>query len=121
LRARYCTHSRVLKRGEYLTDSQQAGGEQNHDHDYLGFVAQSVERWAVCELHGERGTTVQRDAHWESNLLRWHDGLKAVWLSGGSAKFTTPTLASGTHNITATYNGNVSFSGSSASLTQTVN
>ena len=47
--------------------------------------------------------------------------LKTVALSGGVAKFTTSTLASGAHNITATYNGNASFIGSSASLTQTVN
>jgi Bacterial Ig-like domain (group 3) len=40
---------------------------------------------------------------------------------GGAAKFATSTLASGTHTITATYNGNTSFDGSSASLTQTVN
>jgi hypothetical protein len=37
------------------------------------------------------------------------------------AKFTTTTLMHGTHTITATYNGSTSFSGSSASLTQTVN
>ncbi|MGB9073656.1 MAG: SBBP repeat-containing protein [Terriglobales bacterium] len=47
--------------------------------------------------------------------------LKTVKLSGGVAKFTTATLASGTHTITATHNGSTSFSGSSASLTQTVN
>jgi len=53
-----------------------------------------------------------------------HDGttaLKTVALSGGVAKFTTSTLTSGSHNITATYNGSASFTGSSASLTQTVN
>jgi hypothetical protein len=44
-----------------------------------------------------------------------------VTLSGGAAKFTTSTLASGSHTITATYNGSSSFTGSSASLTQTVN
>jgi hypothetical protein len=38
----------------------------------------------------------------------------------GAAKFTTSTLTSGTHSITATYNGNANFIGSSASLTQTV-
>jgi hypothetical protein len=47
--------------------------------------------------------------------------LKTVTLSGGVAKFATSTLTSGAHNITATYNGNASFIGSSASLTQTVN
>jgi hypothetical protein len=56
--------------------------------------------------------------------VTFYDGttaLKTVALSGGLAKFTTPTLTSGTHNITATYNGNANFIGSSASLTQTVN
>jgi hypothetical protein len=42
-------------------------------------------------------------------------------LSSGVAKFTTSTLATGTHTITATYNGNANFSTSSATLTQTVN
>jgi hypothetical protein len=37
------------------------------------------------------------------------------------AKFTTKPLSSGTHNITATYNGTANFSTSSALLTQTVN
>jgi hypothetical protein len=52
--------------------------------------------------------------------LTFYDGttlLKTVTLSGGKAKFTTSTLTSGTHSITATYNGST---GSSASLTQTV-
>jgi Bacterial Ig-like domain (group 3)/Beta-propeller repeat len=56
--------------------------------------------------------------------LTFYDGttaLKTASLSGGVAKFTTSTLASGTHSITATYNGNVSFIASSTSLTQTVN
>jgi hypothetical protein len=44
-----------------------------------------------------------------------------VSVIGGAAKYTTKTLASGTHTITATYNGSNSFTGSSASLTQTVN
>ena len=47
--------------------------------------------------------------------------LKTVYMSGGTANFTTSTLATGTHTITATYNGNSTFVGSSASLTQTVN
>jgi len=46
--------------------------------------------------------------------------LKTVTLSGGGAKFTTSTLASGTHQITATYSGNIDFTTSSAALTQTV-
>jgi hypothetical protein len=56
--------------------------------------------------------------------VTFYDGttaLKMVALSGGTAKFTTSTLTSGAHNITATYNGSTSFIGSSASLTQTVN
>jgi len=47
--------------------------------------------------------------------------LKTVTLSGGVASFTTSTLTSGTHSITAMYNGSTSLYGSSASLTQTVN
>jgi Bacterial Ig-like domain (group 3) len=47
--------------------------------------------------------------------------LKTVALSGGVASYTTSTLTSGTHNITATYNGSTSFIGSSDSLTQTMN
>jgi Bacterial Ig-like domain (group 3)/Beta-propeller repeat len=56
--------------------------------------------------------------------VTFYDGttaLKTVALSGGVAKFTTSTLPSGAHSITATYNGSTSFTGSSASLTQTVN
>jgi hypothetical protein len=47
--------------------------------------------------------------------------LKTVAVSSNAAKFTTSTLASGSHNITATYNGSTSFTSSSASLTQQVN
>ena len=47
--------------------------------------------------------------------------LKTVTLSGGVASYTTSTLTSGTHNITATYNGSTSFIGSSGSLIETVN
>jgi hypothetical protein len=46
--------------------------------------------------------------------------LKTVVLSGGVAKFTTSTLASGTHQISATFSGNIDFTISSAALTQTV-
>jgi len=56
--------------------------------------------------------------------VTFYDGstaLKTVALSGGVAKFTTSTLTSGAHSITATCNGSTSFTGSSASLTQTVN
>jgi uncharacterized repeat protein (TIGR03803 family) len=56
--------------------------------------------------------------------VSFYDGataLKTVGVSGGVAKFTTSTLTSGVHNINAIYNGNASFFGSSASLTQTVN
>jgi hypothetical protein len=54
----------------------------------------------------------------------FYDGttvLKTVAVSSNAAKFTTSTLTSGSHNITATYNGSTSFVGSSASLTQHVN
>ncbi len=56
--------------------------------------------------------------------VTFYDGtpvLKTMALSGGVAKLTTSTLTSGAHSITATYNGNANFDGSSASLTQTVN
>ena len=56
--------------------------------------------------------------------VAFYDGttlLKTVSLSGGVAKYTTKTLTSGKHTITATYNGSTSFTGSSALLTQTVN
>jgi len=56
--------------------------------------------------------------------VTFYDGpiaLKTASLSGGAAKFTTSTLTSGTHSITATYNGSTSFTGSSVLLTQTVN
>jgi hypothetical protein len=48
--------------------------------------------------------------------------LKTAALSGGESSYTTSTLVSGTHNITATYNGSTSFDRScSVPLTQTVN
>jgi uncharacterized repeat protein (TIGR03803 family) len=59
-----------------------------------------------------------------TGTVTFYDGttlLKTVALSGGVAKFTTSALARGKHTITATYNGSTSFTGSSASLTQTVN
>jgi hypothetical protein len=43
-----------------------------------------------------------------------------VTLDTGKARYTTSTLASGTHNITATYNGGTDWDTSSAALTQTV-
>ena len=58
-----------------------------------------------------------------TGTVTFYDGttvLKTVALSGGAAKFKTSTLTSGTHSITATYNGSTDFDGSSASLTQTV-
>jgi hypothetical protein len=56
--------------------------------------------------------------------VTFYDGttaLKTMSVSGGAARFTTSTLPVGSHNITATYNGSLSFTGSSASLTQQVN
>jgi uncharacterized repeat protein (TIGR03803 family) len=47
--------------------------------------------------------------------------LKVVTLSGGAAKYGTAKLATGTHTITANYNGSTDFDESSAALTQTVN
>jgi hypothetical protein len=46
--------------------------------------------------------------------------LKTVNLGAGKATYKTSTLATGTHNITAAYNGSTDYSTSSASLTQTV-
>jgi hypothetical protein len=57
--------------------------------------------------------------------VTYYDGMTVlktdVGLSGGVAKYTTSALTAGSHTITATYNGNVDFDSSSASLTQTVN
>jgi hypothetical protein len=47
--------------------------------------------------------------------------LGTVTLSAGLARFTTPALASGRHNIKATYNGGTDFSTSLAALKQMVN
>ena len=55
--------------------------------------------------------------------VTFYDGttvLKTVGPSGGVAKYKTSTLTSGSHSITATFNGGTNFLGSSASLTQTV-
>jgi hypothetical protein len=59
-----------------------------------------------------------------TGTVTFQDGattLGTVNVGGGAAKFTTKPLSSGTHNITATYNGTASFSTSSGLLTQTVN
>lgn len=58
-----------------------------------------------------------------TGAVTFYDGttkLKTESLSGGYAEFTTSKLMSGAHIVTATYSGNASFGGSSASLTQTV-
>jgi len=47
--------------------------------------------------------------------------LGTVTLSGGKASFPTSTLTPGSHNVQATYNGDVNFATSTASLTQVVN
>ncbi len=59
-----------------------------------------------------------------NGTVTFYDGttaLKTAGMNKGVARFTIKTLALGAHSITATYNGNPSFTGSSASLTQTVN
>jgi len=59
-----------------------------------------------------------------TGTVTFYDGTTALAsepVKGGAAQFTTKKLASGPHTITATYNGSASFTGSSASLTQTVN
>jgi hypothetical protein len=56
--------------------------------------------------------------------VTFYDGttaLKTVYMSGGVAKYSTSTLSSSTHTITATYNGSASFDGStSAPVNQVV-
>jgi hypothetical protein len=47
--------------------------------------------------------------------------LKTVTLSGGSASYSSSKLAKGSHSLTITYNGDTNFTGTTASLTQTVN
>ncbi len=59
-----------------------------------------------------------------TGTVSFYDGatlLKSVALSAATAKYTTTKLTSGSHTITATYNGSTSFTGSTTSLTQTVN
>jgi len=59
-----------------------------------------------------------------NGTVTFQDGttiLGTVNVGGGVAKYTTKPLETGTHNITATYNGATDFATSSASLTQTVN
>jgi Bacterial Ig-like domain (group 3)/Beta-propeller repeat/Transmembrane protein 131-like N-terminal len=56
--------------------------------------------------------------------VTFYDGttkLATVSLSGTPAKLTTSKLTAGSHTISATYAGSTSFTGSSASMTQTVN
>jgi hypothetical protein len=59
-----------------------------------------------------------------TGTVTFYDGttlLKTVALSGGAAKFTTSTLSSGTHSITAVDGGDSNFSGStSAPVNQVV-
>ena len=58
-----------------------------------------------------------------NGTVTFYDGataLKKMFVSGGAASYTTSTLSSGAHTITATYNGSSNFTGSLASLTQTV-
>ncbi len=59
-----------------------------------------------------------------SGTVSFFDGttlLKTVGAGKGVAKYTTKTLASGAHNITATYNTSPNFVGSSGSVMQMVN
>jgi hypothetical protein len=59
-----------------------------------------------------------------SGTVTFQDGATVLAtrpLSAGMATFTTSTLSSGTHPITAVYSGDGSFSGSSGSVVQTVN
>jgi hypothetical protein len=63
------------KLAELLRGNQlKAGGKQGYDYDDFGFLAESVELRAVCDLYDERDATVQRYGQGDSDLLRWHDG-----------------------------------------------
>jgi hypothetical protein len=69
-------------------------------------------------------TVVPQFSGTPTGTVTFYDGttaLKTSSLSGGAVSYSTTTLTHGTHSITATYNGSTSFTGSSASLTQTVN
>jgi hypothetical protein len=62
------------------------------------------------------GTVTGKVAFYDGTTL-----LKSVAVGGGASTYTTKTLPSGKHSITATYDGSADFTDSSASLTQTVN
>ena len=71
----------------------------------------------TANVTGENGGTVP-------GTVTFRDGTKTlgtVTLSVGAASYTTSTLVTAPHTITATYNGNKNFTTSAASLTQTVN
>jgi hypothetical protein len=56
--------------------------------------------------------------------VTFYDGttvLKTVHMSAGMVEYSTSTLPSGSHTITATYNSSANFDSSSSSLTQKVN
>ena len=69
--------------------------------------------------------TVTSSAGTPTGTVTFTDGatvLATVPLSGGTAAFTTSSLAAGTHTITASYGGSAGFAAStSPALTQTVN
>ncbi len=78
---------------------------------------QSVSFTATVSVNGPGSGT-------PTGTVTFMDGvtkLATVALGGGSAKYSTAKLATGSHAITATYNGASSFNISSGSLTQTVN
>ena len=59
-----------------------------------------------------------------TGMVTFSDGptiLSASPISGGTATFSTGSLTSGLHSIKAVYSGDSNFTGSSASLSQTVN
>ena len=111
--------TKIISAGSSLLSSTYLGGSgaddgssialDSGDNAYVTGVTQSTD----FQFGGQVAGTVT-----------FYDGttaLRTVSVSGGVAKFTTWTLTSGTHNITATYNGSTSFNSSSASLTQTLN
>jgi hypothetical protein len=59
----------------------------------------------------------------DGDVVRFYDGsklLKSVVMSGGTAQFSTTSLAAGTHSIEALYFGHPPLKRSSAVVTQTV-
>ncbi len=113
------------------------GGDANFDTSTSNTVSQAVDKAGTTTtlVSSPNPSSFGQSVTFTANVapqfsgkvtgtVTFYDGttsLKTASLSGGTAKFTTSTLTSGKHSITATYNGSTNFNSSSASLTQTVN